>query len=192
MLEIAGRTPAGGAPITWQEADAASLPLADRSYDAVLCQMGLMFVEDRSAALREAHRVLVPGGRIVVTTPGHVQPVFASLEQAITEHIDPGLGAFVGAVFSMHDAGALAASLAEAGFDDVSGSEYVATLDLPGPVELLWSYLNITPLGAFVAQAPADAKQALEDAVVAAWTPSVVAGRIPLQQPMALAHGRRP
>ena len=39
------------------------MSLPDASFDVVLCQMGLQFVRDRHAALREMHRVLVPGGR---------------------------------------------------------------------------------------------------------------------------------
>jgi ubiquinone/menaquinone biosynthesis C-methylase UbiE len=191
MLTVATRTPAGGAPITWHQGDAASLPLPDRSYDVVLCQMGLMFMEDRAAALTEAHRVLAPSGRIVVNTPGRVQPLFVAMEAAIAAHIDPDLAAFLGIVFSLHDPDDLAAQLSAAGFDDVSGTEYVATLDLPAPAEFLWSYINLTPLGAIVAEAPAEAKHALERTVVEAWAPSVVDGRIAHDQPMVLASGRR-
>ena len=80
MIAVAKTVPAGGAPITWQEADAASLPLPDELYDVALCQMGLMFMEDRAAALREAHRVLTPGGRIVINTPGRIHPLFETME----------------------------------------------------------------------------------------------------------------
>ncbi len=40
--------------------------LADTSVDVVLCSNLLFQVSDRSAILREAYRVLVPGGRLVV------------------------------------------------------------------------------------------------------------------------------
>ena len=62
MLEVARATPAAGAPIEWHQADAASLPMPDASSDVALCQMGLMFMEDRAGALAELHRVLTPGG----------------------------------------------------------------------------------------------------------------------------------
>ncbi len=73
---------------------------------------GLMFMEDRAGALAELHRVLIPGGRVVINTPGRIQPPFEAMEQAIVEHIGPELGTFVGAVFSMHDPSALAGLLA--------------------------------------------------------------------------------
>ena len=38
----------------------------DRSFDPVLCQLGLQFFPDRSRALREMLRVLVPHGRLAL------------------------------------------------------------------------------------------------------------------------------
>ena len=38
-----------------------------------------------------------------MNTPGSIQPPFELLERAIADHVAPGLGGFVGAVFSMHD-----------------------------------------------------------------------------------------
>jgi ubiquinone/menaquinone biosynthesis C-methylase UbiE len=192
MIAVARSVPSGGAPITWQEADAASLPLPDEFYDVGLCQMGLMFMEDRAGTLGELRRVLAPGGRAVVSTPGPIQPLFEVMERAIADNLDPGLGAFVSAVFSMHDPSALADLLREAGFSDVSSREYRAAFDLPGPIEFLWNYINLTPMGALVADAPEQAKAAMERQVVEAWGPSVVNGRIPVEQPMALAWGVRP
>jgi len=139
MLEVAKATPAAGAPIEWHQADAASLPLPDASYDVALCQMGVMFMEDRTGALAELHRVLTPGGRVVINTPGRIQPLFKAMEQAIVEHIGPELGAFVSAVFSMHDPSALAALLDDTGFTDVSSKEYTAHFTLRAhqvPLEL--------------------------------------------------------
>jgi SAM-dependent methyltransferase len=48
--------------VEWRQADALHLPFADASFDAVVCQFGVMFFPDRPAAIRETHRVLRPGG----------------------------------------------------------------------------------------------------------------------------------
>lgn len=192
MLEVAKAVPAAGAPIEWHEADAVALPLPDGAYDVALCQMGLMFIADKPRAVAELYRVLAPRGRVIVNTPGRVQPLFEAMEQAIVDHIDPGLGAFVSAVFSMHDPAAVGELLRAAGFEDVSSKEYGARFALPGPAEFLWNYINLTPMGPLVEKAPEEAKAALERQVVEAWTPHVVDGGMPVDQPMALAWGVRP
>jgi SAM-dependent methyltransferase len=48
------------------EADAQRLPLADESVDAVMLVSMLHHVEDQSAALAEARRILRPGGRLAL------------------------------------------------------------------------------------------------------------------------------
>ncbi len=63
MLEVAKRL----APeLEWRQGVAESLPFPDQSFDAVVSQFGLMFFNDRRAALRQALRVLSPGGRLTV------------------------------------------------------------------------------------------------------------------------------
>lgn len=52
-------------PVEWRQADAAHLPLADASFDAVVCQFGFMFLPDKPAAFAEARRLLRPGGALV-------------------------------------------------------------------------------------------------------------------------------
>jgi demethylmenaquinone methyltransferase/2-methoxy-6-polyprenyl-1,4-benzoquinol methylase len=47
-------------------ADAERLPFADQRFDAVTIAFGLRNVTDKEAALREMHRVLRPGGRVLI------------------------------------------------------------------------------------------------------------------------------
>ena len=75
--------------IDWYEASAESMPLPDRSFGVVLCQMGLQFMQDRSAALTEMHRVLAPGGRALVTVPGPEPDFFSILREALARWICP-------------------------------------------------------------------------------------------------------
>lgn len=54
------------AAIQLLECSATELRLLDHSVDVVLCQQGFPFIPDRTAAAREMHRVLRPGGRVGV------------------------------------------------------------------------------------------------------------------------------
>lgn len=177
--------------IAWHVADATSLPFPDGAYDAVLCQMGLMFMQDRRAAVAEMRRVTAPGGRVVVNTPGRIQPPFALMEQALVDHISADLGGFVRAVFSMHDPEELAALLRDAGLVDVTAATSTATLNVGAPADFLWQYINLTPMGSVVAHAPAAAQETMERHVVASWQPFIVDGAMSISQPMVVASGHR-
>ena len=49
-------------PVEWQQANAMQLPFPDATFDAVVCQFGVMFFPEKSKAFAEARRVLGPGG----------------------------------------------------------------------------------------------------------------------------------
>jgi SAM-dependent methyltransferase len=55
--------------VSWLRADAARLPIATSSVDACTGHSFLYLVSDRSAVLKEAGRVLRPGGRLVLVEP---------------------------------------------------------------------------------------------------------------------------
>jgi arsenite methyltransferase len=66
MLALAVRRCQGRPNVTFHKGDAASLPVADASFDAAVCVQVLEYVADTLAALRELYRALRPGGRVVV------------------------------------------------------------------------------------------------------------------------------
>src|SRR6266508_6700501 len=49
-------------PVEWRQADAMRLPFRDGTFDAVVCQFGVMFFPEKAKAFSEARRVLRPGG----------------------------------------------------------------------------------------------------------------------------------
>jgi SAM-dependent methyltransferase len=52
-------------PVIWRQADAVELPFADQSFDAVVCQFGVMFFPEKRHAYAEVRRVLRAGGIFV-------------------------------------------------------------------------------------------------------------------------------
>jgi SAM-dependent methyltransferase len=72
MLEEAQRIPIAR-PVKWQGADAMQLPFDDRSFDAVVCQFGVMFFPDRPHAYAQARRVLRPGGLFAFNAWGSLE-----------------------------------------------------------------------------------------------------------------------
>jgi SAM-dependent methyltransferase len=64
MLDMAS-TVGTARPLEWRQADAMQLPFPDGSFDAVVCQFGVMFFPDKAKAFSEARRVLSPGGILV-------------------------------------------------------------------------------------------------------------------------------
>jgi demethylmenaquinone methyltransferase/2-methoxy-6-polyprenyl-1,4-benzoquinol methylase len=76
----AGRQRQGAPEITWAVGDAQALPLPDASADAYVIAFGIRNVTDISQALREARRVLKPGGRFLCLE--FSKPVTEALQKA--------------------------------------------------------------------------------------------------------------
>jgi SAM-dependent methyltransferase len=45
-------------------------PLADGAYDCVICTQTLLYIFDVRGAIRTLHRIVAPGGVVLVTVPG--------------------------------------------------------------------------------------------------------------------------
>jgi ubiquinone/menaquinone biosynthesis C-methylase UbiE len=61
MLDLAAAVGTTRA-VEWRQVDAMQLPFPDETFDAVVCQFGVMFFPDRPRAFSEAKRVLRPVG----------------------------------------------------------------------------------------------------------------------------------
>jgi SAM-dependent methyltransferase len=145
------------------------MPLPDASFDVVLCQMGLQFVADKHAALREMRRVLASGGRLIINVPGPTPRPLAIMGEALARHIGAEAAGFVNHVFSLHDTAALQNLISGAGFHDVSAQADIRRLRLSAPEEFLWQYVHSTPLAGAVAQVNDERRASLERDVVAKW-----------------------
>jgi ubiquinone/menaquinone biosynthesis C-methylase UbiE len=118
--------------IGWLCADAGHLPFADGSVDVLTGHSFLYLLSDRTGALRECMRVLVPGGRLVLMEPNGE----ASLFQAFGAGRDPRYLASVllwrpvSRVYGRFTARSLSEILGAAGFVRTQVGETLAGLGL--------------------------------------------------------------
>ncbi|MCM8557079.1 class I SAM-dependent methyltransferase [Sphingomicrobium sediminis] len=95
MLEV-GRERAGKRGLDglrWRVENAETLNLEDNSFDAYTIAFGIRNVTDIPAALREAHRVLKPGGRLYVLEFSTSEwPGFGNAYDLYAENVIPKVG----------------------------------------------------------------------------------------------------
>lgn len=122
MLDhAAARTPSGN--VSWQKVDAQSLPFPDRTFDAVVCQFGVMFFPDKQKAYREARRILKAGGRFIFNVWDRIEDnEFADIVTAALADLfpdDPPL--FLARTpHGYHDKEMILDKLRSAGFTDIT------------------------------------------------------------------------
>jgi ubiquinone/menaquinone biosynthesis C-methylase UbiE len=99
MLTVARRV---RPDLTWRQGDVAALPFPDDSFDAVLCQMALMFFPDRLGAVREMARVAIPTGAVAVVVPADLdeQPAEGPLMEVALRYAGPQARQLLGTYFS--------------------------------------------------------------------------------------------
>ena len=107
--------------IEWKPADALDLPFGDESFDAVVCQFGLMFFPDRQQGVNEAFRVLKTNGQFIVSVWDAIDHVdLANATQAVIKDFFPeNPPDFYDIPFSFHDQDKLRSVLTTAGFREI-------------------------------------------------------------------------
>jgi SAM-dependent methyltransferase len=140
------------------------------TFDIAFCQLGLQFVADKPAALREMHRVLGPGGRAFVSTPTPSR-FFDVLDDVFARHVGEGAAAFVRMVFSLNDPAGIEELFRSAGFSEVKTHTHTKALQLPSGREFLWQYVHCTPLAGLLSQLTSEQTAALERDVARGWQP---------------------
>lgn len=82
--------------IRWQQGNAENLPFADDVFDAYTVAFGIRNVTHRSKALKEALRVLKPGGKFLCLEFSHVaNPLLAKAYDAYSFHVIPAVGEMI-------------------------------------------------------------------------------------------------
>ena len=93
MLERARRRLRSTPQATFVHCPAEQLPFATASFDGATCAFGLRNFTDRRASLQEIHRVLRPGGRLLVLEFSRPWPVLGAAHRNYLLNVLPALGA---------------------------------------------------------------------------------------------------
>lgn len=115
--------------VEWRQADAQRLPFPDASFDAVLCQFGVMFFPDKVLAFSEARRVLKPGGLYCFNVWDGIShnDFSATINHALAKVFPEDPPRFLPRVpFGYHDVDVIRGELARGGFTGAVTHEEVA------------------------------------------------------------------
>ncbi|TVP56426.1 MAG: methyltransferase domain-containing protein [Gemmatimonadales bacterium] len=131
MLERAREAlaPALADRVTFERRDAEALGLHDEDFDVAIASLGLMYVPNPDAALREMARVLRPGGRVVASVWGERSAcgwaeVFPIVDARVRTAVCP-------LFFQLGTGEALRDAMARAGLDRLAERRIRTTLHFP-------------------------------------------------------------
>lgn len=146
MLTVARRV---RPDIDWRQGDVAALPFPDGSFDAVVCQMALMFFPDRAAAIREMGRVTSVGGSVAVLVPSNLdeQPAYGPVVDMAARYAGPEARSLLSTYFTCGDVDQLVGLFDQAGLHVTDTRAQHGTLRYPSVDAAMATEVNSTPLG---------------------------------------------
>lgn len=119
--------------IEWREAPAEALPFDAEGFDAVVSQFGLMFFQDREAAIREMLRVLRPGGRLVVAVWDSLEntPGYAAITSLLARLFGDAVADLLRTPYALGDTEALQSLFAAAGVQEIAVARFAGEACFP-------------------------------------------------------------
>jgi ubiquinone/menaquinone biosynthesis C-methylase UbiE len=149
MLDHASGKQDDDSRIEWRQADALDLPFENNSFDAVICQYGVMFYPDRVKGFSEARRVLNDGGRYVFSVWDSIENnEFADVVTQVAGKVFPDdPPQFLPRTpHGYYDHDQIRDDLSRAGFTDISIETIEETSKAPSARHPAVAYCQGTPL----------------------------------------------
>lgn len=147
MLNVA-QSKRGGLPnVTFSVADVQSLPFGDSSYEAVVCQFGLMFFPDKAAALREIHRALRPGGLLAMNVWDSLEhnPIADVTGSILTRFFESDPPTFLEVPFGFSNIDSAKDLLQDAGFRNLEIAVVSETVELDDASHIARGFVEGSP-----------------------------------------------
>lgn len=110
--------------LEWQDADAEALPFDEGSFDAVVCQFGLMFVPNKELVMRECYRILSSGGVFLFNVWDSIErnPFGQIAHRTIASFFEHDPPSFYELPFGFYDADLIRGLLERAGFKAIEAT----------------------------------------------------------------------
>lgn len=148
MLDIARTKFGKDDQVEFQPADAMALPFADGSFDAVVCQFGVMFFPDKPKSYREVLRVLAPGGAFLFSVwDAHRYNPYARIANEVVARFFPAdPPQFYQVPFSCHQIDPIKESLLAAGFTELNVSVITRERTIPDAARFARGMIHGNPI----------------------------------------------
>jgi ubiquinone/menaquinone biosynthesis C-methylase UbiE len=176
--------------IHWQQGDPAALTFADESFDVVLCVQELGLMPRVDATVEEVRRVLVEGGRFIVTLwgPRSQNEWFGVLEDALRRAVPnarpPSLG--------LSQPGNLEVLLQAIGFEEIEVARVPDRMRLQG-IEAFWGWSQaIGPWSEVIAAMPTEQRERMRSALDTLLSPRLRDGELAIEREIVYARAVAP
>jgi ubiquinone/menaquinone biosynthesis C-methylase UbiE len=159
---------ADGLGIGWIACDVTDSRLPSGHYDVILSQHGYHYFPDKPAALEEFRRLLVPGGRVALSTWERHSPYTLALCAAVEKHISADVARTQRSQRETPSADELMTQVRDAGFANVTVQRQELVIDVPLAEEFVPMHLGSMPIAGAFEALDDDGKRALVEHVAAA------------------------
>lgn len=160
----------GAESVQWQQADACSLPFPERTFHAVVCQFGLMFVSDKLLAAKETHRVLKSDGVFLFNVWDAMEhnALGQLTHRTIASYFEKNPPAFYQVPFGYHDQEEIKRVLTEAGFRDITIEVVAGVGEVGRPGDAATGLVQGNPVAIAIAERDPSLLPVITDAVAKA------------------------